>query len=233
VLKSEKMNRGAFICFVGVDGSGKTTLSRYLYEELKKRGYSVSYVWWLEGENSSLRRFLRKVGRTGCSNLKNTTGSVKEGEKAAFIKIFRVLWPKIVLLDYLRFGLSKVWFRKIVQRDRVVIFDRFIYDIILGLSEEFGFREVERERLLKIFSKLLPNPDLIFIMDVPPEVSYSRKRDEIKSIEQAKAIWENYQKLYSSLSNLNCGEIVKIDNAREIEMVKEEILNRTLKLLDK
>jgi len=35
---------------MGMDGSGKSTLSSYLCGELKRRGHHVRRVWWLEGE---------------------------------------------------------------------------------------------------------------------------------------------------------------------------------------
>ena len=229
--EGERMKKGIFICFVGIDGSGKSTLSKYLFEELKKSGYNVSYMWWLEGEDSLLRRLLRRVGKSRCSNLKNNTGSTKEGEKTAFLKIFHILWPWIVLLDYLRFGITKAWLPKIMH-SKVVIFDRYIYDVILGLSREFNFKDAKKEKMLKTFSKLLPNPDLIIVVDVPPEVSYLRKKEEIKSKEKVKRIWEEYQRFYSLLSKLTAGRVVKIDNTEDIISAKVKVLKITLDIID-
>lgn len=67
-------NRDILICFIGIDGSGKSTLSGYLFEELKKSGYKVSYTWWLEGEDSLLRRLLRRIGKSKYS-LENDANS--------------------------------------------------------------------------------------------------------------------------------------------------------------
>ena len=38
------MNKGLFITFEGNDGSGKTTISKNIYEKLKKMGYPVIYT---------------------------------------------------------------------------------------------------------------------------------------------------------------------------------------------
>ena len=231
------MKEGIFICFIGIDGSGKSTLSRYLYEVLKKRGYNVSYMWWLEGEDSLLRRVLRRIGKSKHLNLKcndnaNSSKKAVHKDKSIATKIFRALYPKIVLLDYLRFGLMRVWLPKIVNRNKIIIFDRFFYDVILALSKEFDFPDFRRARLFKLYSKLLPNPDLIFIIDVPPEVSYLRKKEEIKSMGNAKAMWENYQELYSLVNRLSPGKIKRIDNTGELETAKAEILKATLDFLE-
>lgn len=215
------------ICFIGIDGSGKSTLARYLYEELKKRNYDVSYTWWLEGENSLFRSFLRRIGK---SNFSDTRLSNVIRKKSIAIKIFKIIYPRIVLLDYLRFGIMKAWFPKV--RGKIVIFDRFAYDVILGISKEFDLPNYKKERLLKMFSKLLPNPDLIFIVDAPPEVCYLRKSEEIKSIEDARQIWAEYQKFYSLLRKLTKGKIVKIDNTGNIVKTKAELFKVALSIID-
>jgi len=228
------MKKGVLICFMGMDGSGKSTLSRYLFEEVKRRNCNVSYTWWLEGEDSLLRRLLRRIGKSKYSNLEsdanNSNTMSKDG--TMITKIFRVFYPRVVLLDYLRFGIVKAWLPKIMGRDKIIIFDRFVYDVVLAMSKEFDFPDAKRGRLLKEFSKLLPNPDLIFIIDVPPEVSYLRRKEEIESVENAKVMWARYQELYSSLNDLTSGKTMKIDNTREIETVKAEILKATLDFIE-
>jgi len=229
------MKKGIFICFIGIDGSGKSTLSGYLFEELKKSGYNVSHTWWLEGEDSLLRRVLRRIGKSKHLNLKcndsASSSKMTHKDKPITTKIFQILYPRIVLLDYLRFGIVKAWLPK-KMHSKVVIFDRYIYDVVLGLSKEFNFKGAKRERLLKIFSKLLPSPDLIFVIEVPLEVSYLRKKEEIKSIEKAKRIWEEYQRFYSLLSKLTAGRVVKIDNTEDIVSAKVKVLKITLDIID-
>jgi thymidylate kinase len=65
------MKKCIVIYFTGIDGSGKSTLSKYLLKELKIKGYKVKYIWWLEVENSLLRRLLRKIGRQNFNTINN------------------------------------------------------------------------------------------------------------------------------------------------------------------
>jgi thymidylate kinase len=217
------------ICFIGIDGSGKSTLSKYLYEELKRRNYNVSYTWWLEGEDSFLRRVLRRIGSRSHSSGSNADKPhVKNNNLKT--KLFCAVYPRLVLLDYLRFGILKTW-RPRLLHTQIIIFDRYIYDVILALSTEFSFSDVRKKRLFSIFNKLLPVPDLIFLINVPPEVAYSRKSEEIESIETAQLIWNNYQQMYAVLDNITPRKILRIDNTRELETVKAEILDASVELL--
>lgn len=221
------------ICFIGIDGSGKSTLSRRLYEELKERRYRVSHVWWLEGENSLLRRLLRRAVKLKHLNLESDANISKtnSGYRTITTTIFGRLYSVTVFLDYLWFGIVKVWLPKTIYRDRIVIFDRFIYDIVLAIAKQFNFTHSHESMLYNLYSKLLPHPNLMFIIDVPPEVSYSRRKEEYASLEDAKVMWEDYQKLYHLLTSLVSGKIVKVNNSREVESVKSEILDVALEFL--
>jgi thymidylate kinase len=78
----------------------------------------------------------------------------------------------------------------------------------------------------------VPKPDLIFKIDVPPEISYSRKKDEIDSIRDAEVKYEAYNKLDPQLPTLTSGKIVRIDNTRDFAVVRSQILKTTLTLIE-
>lgn len=229
------MKKSILICFLGMDGSGKTTLSRYLHEELKKRNYNVSYIWWLEGENSLFRKFLRKFKRfsnSAHSSKVGQTGYSGKRDIQIVTKLFRAVYPKLVLIDYLKFGIIKVWLPIVVNKSKLIILDRYIYDVIMAISKEFRYPYSKMVKILKIYSKLLPNPDLIFIVDVPPEVAYSRKKEELHTIENARKIWKNYQDLYSIIGTISHGKIIRIDNSQNPKIAKTKVLKVTLEMVE-
>ncbi len=224
-MKSEIMKKITIICFLGVDGSGKSTLSNYLFNEIKK-SYNVSYTWWLEAENSIIRKLIRKIGNTPNSSLKvhNSNKELNNNDNLKS-KLFKKVYPKIVLLDYIIFGIKKTWIPYISAKNKILIFDRYYYDVILALSEEFDFSKKSKLNLYKLFKRLFPDPDIIFVIEVPPEITYLRKEDEIKSIKNAELIKAKYDKIYSLL---NPKKTIKIDNTKELDYVKSKIMKITL-----
>ena len=229
------MKNGFLICFLGIDGSGKSTLAKYLCRELKKRQYDVNYVWWLKGDQSLVRRTLKAaVGSSRYTKLEMDAKQQKVVTRDGRIinRVFKSLFPKILIADYLRFGLINAWLPSIVARDKIIVFDRFMYDVILATAREFELTAAQRLKLFRLCRILLPKPDLVFLIDVPPEVCYARKKDEIESVQESRDNWETYQTLPPLLDQLTEGRIVRVDNTRDPQVVEEEIRTTTLELLE-
>ncbi len=228
------MKRGFLICFLGIDGSGKSTLAKYLCRELKKRHYDVNYVWWLKGDYSLVRKTLKVVGSSRYTKLEMDAKQQKvvTRDRRTINRVFKSLFPRILIADYLRFGLINAWLPSLVARDKIIIFDRFMYDVILATSREFELTAAQRLKLFRLCSLLLPKPDMVFLIDVPPEVCYARKRDEIESVQESRDNWETYQALSPLLGQLTKGRIMQIDNTRNPLVVEEEIRATTLELLE-
>ncbi len=228
------MNKGFSICFLGIDGSGKSTLAKYLYLELKKRHYDVNYVWWLKGDQSLVRRTLKAVGSSRYTKLEMDAKQQKVVARDGRIanRVFTLLFPRILVADYLRFGLINAWLPSLVASDKVIIFDRFMWDVILEVSREFEFTPARRLKLFRLCGALLPKPDLVFAIEAPPEVCYLRKKQEIESLQESYDRWERYQALRPLLNQLTTGRIMRVDNTRNPQDVQEEILATTLELLE-
>ena len=226
-------NSSALIIFVGMDGSGKSTLAGYLSDELKKKDYDVSYIWWLEGENSHARRIIRYIGKFRFfikGSRDATSGQFRTDNTKSKSFFFRGLYPYVVLLDYLRFGILKLWIPLLLKRNKIIIMDRSFYDVILSLSKEFDFSVSKKRVIFKIFYNIMPMPDLIFFIDVSPEISYLRKNNEFESLEHSIAIWQGLQELRNLLGGLMPGRIELIDNCGDIELSKSRIIERSLAL---
>jgi thymidylate kinase len=226
------MKETIVIYFMGMDGSGKSTLSSYLHDELKNKRYDVKRVWWLEGENSVQRKLLRMIG--GSSLLRFDVSPDQAGisalreQRPLLTKIFTAVYPRLVLLDYTIFGIWRIWVPKMIAKERILIFDRYIYDVIYSLSQEFGYPPAKRVSLFRRYATLLPVPDKIFLIEVPPDMALSRKKEEMVSAENAKALWGHHQELFRLVDNVFPGRCIVIDNTRDVEIVKKEILEQVL-----
>jgi thymidylate kinase len=217
---------------MGMDGSGKSTLSSYLHDELKDKRYDVRRVWWLEGENTVQRKLLRKIG--GSSLLRFDVSPDQAGisslreQRPLLTKIFTTVYPRLILIDYAIFGIWRVWVPKKTAKERILIFDRYIYDVIFSLCQEFGYSPAKRVSLFRRYARLLPVPDKIFLIEVSPDIALLRKKEEMASAENAKALWEYHQELFRLIDNVFPGRCTVIDNTRDVEIVKKEILEQVL-----
>jgi len=179
--------KGFLVCFTGIDGAGKTTLSKELVELLNKKGIECKYVYgrlnpfflkpfivlggWI---------FLRKRDITkNYSEYANTKR--KAIKKYSF---FSRIYQKIFLFDYLLQILFKVKLPLIFGKN--IVCDRYVYDTaITDLSVDMGYSHSEIRTLIKKFFYIAPKPNLVFLMDLPEEIAFQRK-DDTPSIEYLK-----------------------------------------------
>ena len=227
------MKKSYLICFLGMDGSGKSTLSHFLFIELQKRKLNASRMWWLERENSFLRKSIRKIYTVFSPNYKSNPsgGFSKEPHMIGLNFIFRLVYPRIILTDYLFFGFLRAWIPMHIGDKKFLIFDRYYPDTISALKEEFGISE-DYSILIKLFKIIIPDPDLVLIIKVRPEIAYTRKREEIFSIEDAKNIWQRHENMYNNfLYRFNKSKILEIDNSGDISTTKMVLLSEILKTL--
>jgi thymidylate kinase len=218
------MPRTKIICFLGPDGSGKTTLAKMFFEELKSKNPRICYRWWLEGENSYLRRVLRRAGALFIRSDANIKGEGKKNKRRWMIQAF---YPPVMLLEYLWFGFRHVTWPKMVGKYDVMIFDRYIYDPIIFISKEFGYKLESETKILRFCGRLIPSPDVLFVIDVPAGVSYSRKKHEIESVKDAEDMLMAYARIYPVLSILLQGHLVHINNNGNVADAFKKIISES------
>lgn len=200
------MKKGIFICFVGIDGSGKTTLAKRLEQDLKRSGISCKYAWcgW-RGYNSFLFKPFAKLIKKFYDNnekLKSVTNAKIPGTLA--------------LLDYI-LSLSEKSFLSLYTYD-IFIADRYIYDMLVG----FTIANSEITYIQKFLLDLFPKPDIIFFLDVPVEIAFSRKNDIPSTDYLVKR-----KKVYMSI--LNLPEVKILDGTQNLE----DLLNTILTEIEK
>ena len=214
------------IVFVGMDGAGKSTLSHTLGFDLRNRGMEVRHIWVLENEQSHLRRFLRRIAPatfTRHSATKQTVPGIAGSGSGWTGSLFRWLYPAMVTVDYIVYGLVRTRLPSLWSRHRVWIFDRYFFDVILSLSDEFNLNPGQNTRMWSLLGVVFPVPDIIFFIDVDPDVALGRKPDAYPSLDAAVTMRERYLRLLDTLNHRYGLRVKRIDNNSGTEKSYDEI----------
>lgn len=174
------MNKGYLIVFTGIDGSGKTTQAEMLVDVLRQSGLEVSYVW-ARWEQRLVRPFTKKWKRkiekdTGHADGRAIKNKPKK-QKLLSNPFVRWLWLFAFFIDYGLQILFKIRFKLIW--DRVLVSDRMFYDSVIDQAVNLGSnKDWLLNNLDSVWMRFLfPKPDMVFYIDCPGEVAFSRKDD--------------------------------------------------------
>lgn len=215
------------ICFIGIDGSGKTTLARQKYVCLQKFEKKTTYVYGRV--QPIISRILMDLGRIFLFQRKKQDifldyedytlqkqQTLKNNRSKFFLEL-AFLFDQIIEI-YIKI-LPPLMERKIV------FCDRYIYDTIAtDLALDFEYSDKKVFRMIKIILKFIPKPDIVFYIDVPPEIAYSRKNDvpHINYLIQRKRLYDLIEIL---------PHFIKIDGTKSIDEIKDRINSELEKLL--
>jgi thymidylate kinase len=215
-----------FICFVGIDGSGKTLQARKLQESLQQRGVKCNYIWcrysprvlmpliWLA------KRLIRK--KKGGSDYQGFTSS----KKGLFKKpLLGAIWKNVSSLEYLTQVTCTL--RPKLRKDSILVCDRYVYDMVADLSINLGRSGEGVVDLLKHPAlRRLPTPDKVFFLSVPPDVAFARKDDPNV---MGKQYLVDRAEIYDCLSDAL--GFTRVDGTKSIEEIAEVVLSDTLELI--
>jgi thymidylate kinase len=211
------IRRSNFICFIGIDGAGKTTHANALVDIMKKNGINCKYVWcrfepFLIAPFITVARvlFLRK------KDMFKNYGKYSTAKKKLLKNVFlSKLYQYLILSDYFFQVFLKI---KIPLRfGKNIICDRYIHDTII--TDLAVYLSYSTEKIEKVLGKCLyffPKPDLSFLIDVPEEIAYQRK-DDTPSLDYLKERREMYLDIGKEYG------MIILDGTKELEELQQEI----------
>ena len=197
-------NRGRFIVFEGIDGSGKTTQARLLAEALKKKGRSVRLT--AEPTDLTTGRALRDAlgGRMSKSECEMAVLFVQD-------RIAHNIQPTDGIVALLESGVD-------------VICDRYYYSTLAyqGQSTDYAWVKAMNLRCPQI-----TKPDLCIYVDLLPEQSLeriSRGRESVEIYENLETLTRVREQFLSVIRDLGEEDnICIVDGYRSMEEVSEDI----------
>lgn len=174
-MKSKKV----LICFTGMDGTGKTTLSKELVELLNKKGIKCKYVY-AKLDSFVLKPFILfgewmfLQGKDAFKNYSEYSDIKRKAIKRHFF--LSSFYLRILLFDYSLQLFFKVKLPLIFGKS--IVCDRYIYDTaITNLSVDMNYSKDETISLINNLLRFFPEPNITFLIDVPEEIAYQRKND--------------------------------------------------------
>lgn len=148
-----------FIAFIGCDGSGKTTVANEIIKQLSKEGYSIKHGHWRP-----------KLISHRTSHIQNNDYSNPHRTKPRniFVSELKIIW--IFAVWWMQWFLSL----RSSARDGFLIFDRYHVDLLV---DPLRYRYGGPLSLARVIISVMPQPDIVFYLDISPEASYSRKKE--------------------------------------------------------
>ena len=208
------IKKGFFICFEGVEGSGKSTQAKLLYKFIKKN-ISKNVILTREPGGTLFSEKIRDL------MLDNKT---KVNPLTEFFLLMAARNEHIV---------NKINFY--LKKNFIIVCDRFFYSTLAyqhyleGMDKKFIFN-IQK----KIFNKVHPN--ITFLIDLNKKESKSRIKKRSKRTNRFDRL-SNYhfskiRKGFIKISKIYKNKIFLINGSKSMNEIKSEINSKTLKLLN-
>ena len=147
-------NSSIIVSFMGVDGSGKSTLIQILKKKLRNKFKKIKYI--------HLRPYLILLD-------KNTVQSNPHKSKKTWpilLNFFRILYWLIIYRFFFYFFANK--------SGQLIIFDRYAHDLMI---DPIRYKFNLPYRITKFILDLFPNPSLWVVLNAPIKVLEKRKKE--------------------------------------------------------
>ena len=149
---------GAWIAFMGPDGCGKSSVIEAVTDQFAPIFNRVDRYHMRPSV------ITKKGGSKG--SVTDPHGQEPRGVLASIAKIF------YLGTDYFAGYLLRI--RPAMIRTRLVIFDRYIYDLLVDSKR---VRYGGPAWMLRLLARIVPRPELVILLDAPAEVLWSRKQE--------------------------------------------------------
>lgn len=160
-LKRYVNYKGIMVSFIGTDGTGKSTIIQGLSSILENtfNDSQIKYYHWRP-------KYIKGPKKEKISN------TMEPHKKKPYNKV-------VSLLKFLYFNLDYIigyWMsvRIHLGKNELVVFDRYYYDYLV---DKYRYRLDINDTILKIFSHIIPKPNITFLLIGDAKTLYERKKE--------------------------------------------------------
>lgn len=208
------INRGLFVTFEGIDGSGKTTQAWRLWRRLNNLGFLTHIAW--EPGVTELGQHLRQL------LIERATGMTARAEAMLFVAA--------------RAELVETFLRPFLSQGDIVVCDRYTDSTVAYQGHGRGIDLGLIEKLNEVATGGLA-PDLTVLLDVPIAVGLLRKwgprlplaRDRFEG--QEVAFQERVREGYLQMARAEPTRFIILDGTRSSEDLEDAIWERVRTML--
>ena len=219
-----KIRKPILICFIGIDGTGKTTLANELVVRLNQHNINAKYVW--SRFEPQFVRPLLLIDKTLFHQNKTTDEGYKRysSSRRKFLRrpIIRNFYEFILLFDY-----SIQLFFKIripLMNNINIVTDRYYFDTLVDLNVNLAYSNKKLAGIFNFFKRLNPDPDIVFLVDIPEKIAFERKNDvpSIEYLYERRQSYINISKQYS---------MIALDGTEQLETLHSLIWQKVQEVL--
>lgn len=197
------------ITLLGIDGSGKSTMSNRLKEHYEDKGYKVTLIPFHKWVFADFFRDKLRFGKLIDRNRKQGRRSYYVPSKRSLSAIIK---PPIALIDNMFFYLAN----RPKKKNEIYIFDRFICATQIkmkALNYYNGWIKI-------IWSNI--KTDYTFYLDIDPQTSLSRQESRNDPYTYPVDIMKKEREQYLKIAHKN--NFTVIENEQSIETVLKKIV---------
>ncbi|NDD49577.1 MAG: dTMP kinase [Alphaproteobacteria bacterium] len=205
------MSKGFFITFEGGEGSGKTTQSELLYNNLKQKGLNVTRT--REPGGTILAESIREILLKGEKDKMSSLTELYLFSAARRDHIDNVIAPSL-------------------KNNEIVICDRFI-DSTTAYQGYAGNIDLNLINSINNFTIGSIIPNITYIFDIDPNIGLKRSinttSEEIRFEEKDIGYHKKIRSGFLEIAKNNSDRCIVIDAEQELKKIEELLLNLTIK----
>lgn len=205
------MSKGFFITFEGGEGSGKTTQSELLYNNLKQKGLNVTRT--REPGGTILAESIREILLKGEKDKMSSLTELYLFAAARRDHIDNIIAPSL-------------------KNNEIVICDRFI-DSTTAYQGYAGNIDLNLINSINNFTIGSIIPNITYIFDIDPNIGLKRSinttSEEIRFEEKDIGYHKKIRSGFLEIAKNNSDRCIVIDAEQELKKIEEFLLNLTIK----